>query len=255
MSATDEPIGLVPAAGKGLRLGLPYPKELYPIIAGGRYKPVAQHVVDTLVGAGARHLVVVINETKHQLIGYFGDGARFGCRISYVFQDPYAVRRVGAEGLAEAIDAAYHLIRGRIVLFGMPDTIVEPSGAYGQLLPAIGEGADLHLGLFPTDVPEQRGVVDHDEDGRVRRVLDKQPDQGLRECWGILAWSPAFTERLHEGVASPSAPDFTTIVNGAISAGMRVRATSIAGGRYSDLGTYESIERLDREQREREPRP
>ena len=28
----DEFIGLVPAAGKGVRLGLPYPKELYPII-------------------------------------------------------------------------------------------------------------------------------------------------------------------------------------------------------------------------------
>jgi len=28
----EELIGLIPAAGKGVRLGLPYPKELYPVI-------------------------------------------------------------------------------------------------------------------------------------------------------------------------------------------------------------------------------
>jgi glucose-1-phosphate thymidylyltransferase len=69
-------IGLVPAAGKGLRLGLPYPKELYPIIRNNRYKPVAQYVVENLVFAGVKQIVLVINETKNQLIGYFGNGHR-----------------------------------------------------------------------------------------------------------------------------------------------------------------------------------
>ena len=33
----EELIGLIPAAGKGVRLGLPYPKELYPVIRENRY--------------------------------------------------------------------------------------------------------------------------------------------------------------------------------------------------------------------------
>ena len=41
-------IGLIPAAGKGVRLGLPYPKELYPVIRENRYKPIAQFVLDNL---------------------------------------------------------------------------------------------------------------------------------------------------------------------------------------------------------------
>ena len=45
-------VGLIPAAGKGIRLALPYPKELYPIIRDNRYKPVAQFVVDDLVASG-----------------------------------------------------------------------------------------------------------------------------------------------------------------------------------------------------------
>jgi glucose-1-phosphate thymidylyltransferase len=65
----DNMIGLIPAAGKGVRLGLPYPKELYPIIHNNRYKPVSQFVVDNLVASGVEHIVFVINETKHQLLG------------------------------------------------------------------------------------------------------------------------------------------------------------------------------------------
>ena len=34
---SDDTIGLVPAAGKGVRLALPYPKELYPVMWDNRY--------------------------------------------------------------------------------------------------------------------------------------------------------------------------------------------------------------------------
>jgi hypothetical protein len=33
----EDIIGLIPAAGKGIRLGLPYPKELYPVIRNNHY--------------------------------------------------------------------------------------------------------------------------------------------------------------------------------------------------------------------------
>ena len=84
---TQEMIGLIPAAGKGVRLGLPYPKELYPVIRNNHYKPISQFVVDNLTNAGLDHIVFVVNETKHQLMGYFGNGQRFGCNISYVVQE------------------------------------------------------------------------------------------------------------------------------------------------------------------------
>jgi glucose-1-phosphate thymidylyltransferase len=80
----QEWIGLVPAAGKGLRLGLPYPKELYPIIRDNHYKQVSQFIVDNLLAAQIKHIVFIINETKGQLIGYCGSGRRFNCSISYV---------------------------------------------------------------------------------------------------------------------------------------------------------------------------
>lgn len=85
----EELIGLISAAGKGTRLGLPFPKELYPIIEAQHFKPVTEFVVENLKKVGLRHIVFVINETKHQLIGYFSSGRRFDCEISYVAQEPF----------------------------------------------------------------------------------------------------------------------------------------------------------------------
>ena len=123
----DECVGLIPAAGKGIRLGLPYPKELYPVIRDNRYKPVSQFILENMLSAGLKHIVFVINETKSQLIGFFGSGRRFNCQISYVFQEPLdANDNSTSPGLADALDSAYHLTRGKTVYFGMADTIIHP---------------------------------------------------------------------------------------------------------------------------------
>ncbi len=243
------PVGVIPAAGKGLRLGLPYPKELYPIIRGGRYKPVAQHILENMVAAGVEHVVFVINETKHQLVGYFGDGARFGCRISYVYQDPDRKGQGGSAGLAEALDAAYHLFQGRQVVFGMADTIIQPIDCFGPLLrKQEGQDVDVHLGLFPTDTPHLVGIVDHDGNGGVKAILDKQPPQDLFDMWGIIVWGPRFGDYLHERVANDEAPDFATILNGALADGLEFRGSKLLGGNYTDVGTYETIELLEQGQ-------
>ena len=108
----DELKGLIPAAGKGVRLKLPYPKELYPIIRDNRYKPISQYVVDNMAIVPVEQVVFVVNETKHQLIGYFGDGHRFGCQMSYVVQETRdTATQSTSPGLGHALDAAYHLTR------------------------------------------------------------------------------------------------------------------------------------------------
>lgn len=243
--AREEVLGLVPAAGKGVRLGLPYPKELYPIIRDNRYKPVAQHVVENLVAAGVRHVVFVINESKHQLLGYFGSGRGFGCHISYVVQEPLEERTGGSSGLAEALDAAWHLTRGRSVLFGMADTIITPPEAMRGLLAAEHDQADAVLGLFRTDTPQKFGMVEL-AGPRVQRVVDKPQRTELELMWGCILWRPRFSEYLHQRVAEDGPHDFAAIMNDAIDAGLALRGCPIPGGSYHDVGTYEEIALLER---------
>jgi len=194
---TQECIGLIPAAGKGLRLGLPYPKELYPIIRDNRYKPVAQFVLENLTAAGVQHIVFVINETKSQLVGYFGSGVRFKCNISYVVQEPFPfLEHSTSPGLANALDAAYHLTRGKMVYFGMADTIMQPADVFARAQAQMQAGDDMVLCLFPTQYPEKFGMVYHDGVW-VRQIVDKPRQTDLTHMWGCMVWGARFTEHLH----------------------------------------------------------
>jgi glucose-1-phosphate thymidylyltransferase len=247
-------IALIPAAGKGLRLGLPYPKELYPIIRENRFKPVAQFVLDSAVASGVRHVVFVINETKHQLLGYFGDGQRFGCHISYVVQEQ-SVHRNGSTspGLAHALDSAYHLVKNKTVFFGMADTIMEPENVFAHALSTARPEDEVILALFDTNRPEKFGMVRLDEENRVLEINDKPKQTVLTQMWGCIIWGPRFTEFLHECVDQQGVSDFAKILNSAIACGIRMRGVPMIGGTYADLGTYDEIMGLDSSYRERQP--
>lgn len=246
MDTTVNLIGLIPAAGKGLRLGLPYPKELYPIIRENRFKPITQFVVENLTASGITDIVFVINETKHQLMGYFGSGERFGCHITYVVQEDIGdLNGSTSPGLANALDSAHHQIRGKTVLFGMADTMMTPQDIFRSLLERANPEDDVMLGLFDVSSPEKFGMVQMDGDGRVTRIVDKPAKTTLRNAWGCIAWSPAFTEHLHECVTVKRIADFATILNKAISADLVVKGVVVPAGSYADLGTYSEIAALD----------
>lgn len=241
----EELIGLIPAAGKGVRLGLPYPKELYPVIRENRYKPVSQFVVDNMTLAGLRHIVFVINETKHQLIGYFGNGQRFNCNISYVVQETASgADQSTSPGLAHALDSAYHLTRGKTVFFGMADTIMQPTDVFAQAHKAAAPDDDVILIMFPTERPEKFGMVRTSNADQVSEIVDKPRQTDLTAMWGCIIWRPRFTEYLHESVCRHNISDFAKIMNNAIVDGLRFRGARI-GDTYIDLGTYEEIKELD----------
>lgn len=247
----EELIGLIPAAGRGVRLGLPYPKDLYPVIRDNRYKPIAQFVVNNMTIAGIRHIVFVVNETKHQLIAFFGDGHRFNCDLSYVVQEHRAAEgKSTSPGLSDALDSAYHLIRGRTVCFGMADTIMQPEDAFLRGLEAAAPDDDVILVLFPTERPEKFGMVRCDDNRRVLEIVDKPKQTDLANMWGCIIWRPRFTEYLHDSVRGRGVSDFAVIMNNAIQEGFKFRGVLLSDGVYIDLGTYEEIADMDRRYRE-----
>jgi glucose-1-phosphate thymidylyltransferase len=247
----EEFIGLIPAAGKGVRLGLPYPKELYPVIRENHYKPIAQFVLDNLTIAGVRHVVFVINDSKHQLIGYFGDGHRFGCNISYVVQEANnGLEKSTSPGLAHALDSAYHLTQGKTVFFGMADTIMQPVNVFSMGFNRALPKDDVILVCFSTSRPEKFGMVQMDQNNRVLKIIDKPKETDLTAMWGCIIWRPRFTEYLHDCVRTSGISDFAEIMNNAIEEGFNFRGVHILDGVYIDLGTYEEIMELDRRYRE-----
>jgi glucose-1-phosphate thymidylyltransferase len=241
----EENIGLIPAAGKGLRLGLPYPKELYPVIRNNHYKPVAQFILENMVQAGIQHIVFVINETKSQLIGYFGNGSRFGCNISYVVQEPNLKEEARPFGLAHALDTAYHLVKGKTVFFGMADTIIQPKEVFSFGFKAMAPEDDAVFCVFPTNSPEKFGMI-RSSNQQIVEIVDKPSHTELTNMWGCILWRHRFTEFLHEAVKEKGEFDFAKILNQAIAGGYKFHSVIFPKGKYLDLGTYEEIMEIDK---------
>ena len=241
---------IVPAAGKGTRLApFPCPKELYPIgfqkftvgeSVQQRPKVISQYIVEHLVGAGATELFIILGDGKQDIMSYYGDGHRFGVRIGYLFQEQL-------NGMPFAIDLAYPWAKGSDVVFGMPDTIVQPDNAFEIALKRHRQtSSDLTLGLFPTATPQKFGMVEFDENDRVLSTIDKPKSSDLTHMWGFACWSDRFTELLHEFTTKNTGATKELVLgdvfNLALDRGMRVSSVRFDAGKYIDIGTAAELD-------------
>lgn len=169
-------IGLIPAAGQARRLApLPCSKELFPIgyfenEQGSHPKPVGIFLIERLITAGVDQAYMIISEEKEDILRYFGNGEAFGISLSYLIQE-------NPRGMPNALDLAYQWVKDATIVFGMPDTIFSPSDAFTQLLDQHRKmGADLSLGLFPTQKPERFGMVSFAGEDQFIFTVDKPKD-------------------------------------------------------------------------------
>lgn len=235
-------VGVIPAGGLGTRLApLGYPKELLPIVytaEDGRAvpRPVLLSSLDQMHAAGVEQCIVVIADWKLELVRVLGERQ---AQISLA----YVVRGV-PRGLADAIDATHGWLADRDVCLALPDTLIEPADALAQVGALLAtSGADLVLGVFPTDRPEQLGPVRVDEGGRVREVTDKParvPDD-MRNTWGIAAWTPRFGALLHAMVTADPGLVLGAAYQRAVEDGLDVRAVTFPSGSFIDVGTPEGL--------------
>ena len=95
---------IILTAGEGARLSswtANRPKGMIPI--GNR--PILEYLVRGLVGAGIKEINMVVGYGKNTVMSYFGDGANFGARINYSFQEERSgtldAMRIGMEGIKD----------------------------------------------------------------------------------------------------------------------------------------------------------
>ena len=248
-SASSRPIvGLVPAAGEGARIGrLPCSKELLPVGVvqprPDRPRVACEFLLRELRDAGAERAYVILRDGKWDIPAYLGDGHEMGLPLAYLLMRlPY--------GVPYTLDQATPFVHDATVLLGFPDIMFTADRpVYPRLLEALdAAGADVMLGLFPTDRPEKGDMVGLDADGRVRSIAIKSPTTALRTGWVAAAWTPAFTHFLHEEVTRRGArpPDggelhLGQVLRAALDAGRDVRGVSFPEGRYIDIGTPDEL--------------
>ncbi len=158
---------LILAAGYGTRLHplTQYrPKAMLPL-AG---KPLLHHVIDSVLDAGMKDIVLVVGHYREQIEEYFGDGKHIGIHISYAEQSE-------PKGEYDAVLSAEDLFEGEDRFFMTDCDIITTTARFKETLKAAKTG-DMALSLFEVPNPWQFGVVKLD--GTEVTTIVEKPKKG-----------------------------------------------------------------------------
>lgn len=158
---------MILAAGVGSRLDpltRTVPKPMVPIVN----RPVLEHLVELLVRHGCSRVVMNTHYLADQIEGHFGNGERFGVEVVFSREEHLLGTAGGVKRVAE------HFPETFVVIGGDDLTDVNLSDMFDFHR---SHGAMATIGLSVVDDPSQFGVVLLEENGRVRRFVEK-PGRG-----------------------------------------------------------------------------
>lgn len=156
--------GLVLSGGKGTRL---YPltytsaKQLIPVAN----KPVLYRVIEAIRDAGITEIGIVVGDTAEEIKLAVGRGGRWGANIVYIEQE-------APLGLAHAVKISEDFLGDERFVMFLGDNVIE-----GGISPLIAQFANSEFNsqivLTRVDMPEQYGVAELDNEGRIVRLIEK----------------------------------------------------------------------------------
>lgn len=156
--------GLILSGGTGSRL---YPltytnaKQLIPVAN----KPILWRVIEDIRDAGITDIGIVVGSSAEQIKESVGRGNRWGVDITYIHQDKPL-------GLAHAVKVSEPFLEGdRFVMF-LGDNVIQ--GGISTLIREFSTSAwNSQIVLTRIDHPEQYGVAELGDDGRIVHLIEK----------------------------------------------------------------------------------
>ena len=157
---------MVLAAGRGTRLRPltdTTPKPLVPV-AG---RPFLEHILESLRAGGIREVVLNLHHLGRRIEEHLGDGASFGLRVRYSWENPI-------------LDTGGGIKRAEPLLAGEPFVVLNGDSLLELRLVEVVErhrerGAVATMVVRPDPDAERYGLVELDADDRVRRVTGQPP--------------------------------------------------------------------------------
>ncbi|WP_289082224.1 glucose-1-phosphate thymidylyltransferase RfbA [uncultured Sulfitobacter sp.] len=236
MTQTPKRKGIILAGGSGTRL---YPitiavsKQLLPIYD----KPMIYYPLSVLMLGGIREILIITTpQDADQFKRALGDGSQWGISLSYVTQP-------SPDGLAQAYILAEDFLDGAPSAMVLGDNIF-----FGHGLPEILAKADAQttggtvFGYRVSD-PERYGVVDFDENGQARQIIEKpEVPPSNYAVTGLYFLDNSASERAKTVKPSPRGElEITTLLETYLHDGLMNVQRMGRGYAWLDTGTHGSL--------------
>ncbi|MFF5261250.1 sugar phosphate nucleotidyltransferase [Actinomadura viridis] len=221
---------VVMAGGEGTRLRpmtANQPKPMLPLLN----RPIMEHVLRLLKRHGFRETVVTVQFLAALIRNYFGDGEELGMSLSYATEEMPL-------GTAGSVKNAQDALRDEPFLVISGDALTDID-LTDMVRFHRENGALVTIGLKRVPNPLEFGIIIVDDDGRVRRFLEKP------------TWGQVFSDTVNTGiyvmepevldhVAAGEQVDWSAEVFPRLLAEGAPLYGYVAGGYWEDVGTHAS---------------
>ncbi len=156
---------LILAAGEGTRLRpltRERPKPMLPV--GGA--PLLEHLLRLLARHGIRDIAINLHYKPDVVTGHFGDGALWGVRLTYSYEEQMLGTAGAVRRLQPFLDEPFFVLYGDV----LTDLDLTALAAFHKA-----RGAALTAVLYRVPRPWDCGIVALDEEGRITRFVEKPP--------------------------------------------------------------------------------
>jgi mannose-1-phosphate guanylyltransferase len=154
---------LILVGGQGTRLRpltCNTPKSMVPVLN----MPFLEHVIRNLKAHNVLDIILAQHYLAESMVRYFGDGSRLGVHLHYVMED-------SPRGTAGAVKNAERFLNSTFLVLN--GDIFHNRNFTGMMEFHRQHKAKATIGLAPVEDPTIYGVVETDENGRVKRFLEK----------------------------------------------------------------------------------
>jgi len=133
-------------------------------------RPMLEYPIRKLVEAGITEIILNVNPGEVDVMREaFGDGEKYGAKLTYVEQQG------GAKGIAHAVANAEPYLRGGPFVFFLGDNVMV--GSIKKMKERYeAEGFDCMLALSRVKDPNRFGVAEFNADGTLKRAVEKPKD-------------------------------------------------------------------------------
>ncbi len=151
-------------------------------------KPMLEHIILKIKAYGVENITISTHHMPEKITDYFGDGSKLGVNINYVHEDS-PLGTGGALGLLQDTSKPLLMMNGDIL------TGLNVRAFYDF---HVENGCDISVAARPYEHQVPYGVIDIDDAGAVKRIVEK-PVQKHLISGGVYILSPSVYGDIEQG--------------------------------------------------------